>query len=51
MKATKPASQQFGVYLLAGAMGVGNMKPVEGLTDIWQLTFRRFHKSHRWWYN
>ena len=39
MKATKPASQQFGVYLLAGAMGVGNMKPVEGLTDVWQLTF------------
>lgn len=40
MKATKPASQQFGVYLLAGAMGVGNMKPVEGLTDVWQLTFK-----------
>lgn len=40
MKATKPASQQFGVYLLAGAMGVGNMKPVEGLTNVWQLTFK-----------
>ncbi|HGF7762600.1 TPA: BppU family phage baseplate upper protein [Enterococcus faecium] len=40
MKATKPATQQFGVYLLAGAMGVGNMKPVEGLTDVWQLTFK-----------
>lgn len=40
MKATKPASQQFGVFLLAGAMGVGNMKPVEGLTDVWQLTFK-----------
>lgn len=40
MKATKPVSQQFGVYLLAGAMGVGNMKPVEGLTDVWQLTFK-----------
>lgn len=40
MKATKPATQQFGVYLLGGAMGVGNMKPVEGLTDVWQLTFK-----------
>jgi predicted phage tail component-like protein len=40
MKATKPATQQFGVYLLAGAMGVGNMQPVEGLTDVWKLTFK-----------
>lgn len=40
MKATKPAIQQFGVYLLGGAMGVGNMKPVEGLSDVWQLTFK-----------
>ncbi|MGM0298424.1 BppU family phage baseplate upper protein [Enterococcus sp. AZ077] len=40
MKATKPASQQFGVYVNAGTMGVGNMKPVEGLTDVWQLTFK-----------
>lgn len=40
MKATKPATQQFGVFLLGGAMGVGNMKPVEGLSDVWQLTFK-----------
>ncbi|EMF0052521.1 BppU family phage baseplate upper protein [Enterococcus hirae] len=40
MKATKPASQQFGVYVNAGTMGVSNMKPVEGLTDVWQLTFK-----------
>lgn len=40
MKATKPATQQFGVYLLDGAIGVGTMKPVEGLTDVWQLTFK-----------
>ncbi|HIC7083408.1 TPA: hypothetical protein ACW3R8_000343 [Enterococcus faecium] len=40
MKATKPVTQQFGVYLLAGAMGVGTMKPVDGLTDVWQLTFK-----------
>ena len=40
MKATKPATQQFSVFLLGGAMGVGNMKPVEGLTDVWELTFK-----------
>lgn len=40
LKATKPASQQFGVFLLGGALGVGNMKPVEGLSDVWQLTFK-----------
>ena len=40
MKATKPATQQFGIYVNAGAMGVGNMKPVEGLIDVWQLTFK-----------
>ena len=40
MKATKPATQQFSVFLLDGAMGVGNMKPVEGLTDVWELTFK-----------
>ena len=40
MKATKPASQQFRVYVNAGTMGIDNMKPVEGLTDVWQLTFK-----------
>ena len=40
MKATKPAIQRFAVYLLGGAMGIGNMNPVEGLTDVWQLTFK-----------
>lgn len=40
MKATKPATQQFGVYLLGGSLGVGNMQPVEGLTDVWELTFK-----------
>lgn len=39
MKATKPATQQFSVYLAAGKMGVGYMQPVEGLTDVWKLTF------------
>ncbi|AIA65084.1 distal tail protein Dit [Enterococcus phage IME-EFm1] len=40
MKATKPVTQQVGVYLLGGAMSVGNMQPVEGLTDVWKLTFK-----------
>lgn len=40
MKATKPSTQQFGVFLLGGAMGIGNMKPVEGLTNVWELTFK-----------
>ncbi len=40
MKGTKPATQQVAVYLAAGRLGVGNMKPVEGLTDVWQLTFK-----------
>ncbi|MCU1962981.1 hypothetical protein N2F29_07755 [Enterococcus faecium] len=39
MKATKPTTQQFGVFLLGGAMGVGNMIPVEGKTDEWSLSF------------
>lgn len=40
MKATKPYTQQFGVYLLGGSLGVGNMEPVEGLSDVWKLTFK-----------
>lgn len=40
MKATKPDTQQFKVYLLKGAMGVGTMQLVEGSSDIWKLTFK-----------
>jgi hypothetical protein len=39
MKAIKPATQTFGIYLRAGSLSAGNMTPVEGLTDVWQLTF------------
>lgn len=39
MEATKPPTQTFGIYLRAGSLGAGNMKPVEGLTDVWQVTF------------
>lgn len=39
MKATKPATQKFYVYLASGSIYVGNMTPVEGLVDVWTLTF------------
>ncbi|HFD1755777.1 TPA: BppU family phage baseplate upper protein, partial [Enterococcus faecium] len=39
MKATKPATQTFNVFLNAGTIGVGSMTPVDGLTDVWQKTF------------
>lgn len=39
MKARKPSTQTFGIYLRAGSLPVGNMVPVEGLADVWQLTF------------
>lgn len=39
MKATKPATQTFGVYIKGGTIGVGNMVPVEGKIDEWSLTF------------
>ncbi|EGP5414976.1 DUF2479 domain-containing protein [Enterococcus faecium] len=38
IKATKPATQSFGVYNY-GMAQYGDMTPVEGLTDVWQLTF------------
>lgn len=36
MKATKPATQTFNVFLNTGTVGFGSMTPVEGLTDVWQ---------------
>lgn len=39
MKATKPATQTFGVYIKGVTLGVGNMIPVEGKTDEWSLSF------------
>ncbi|NTQ65125.1 BppU family phage baseplate upper protein [Enterococcus faecium] len=39
MKATKLASQSFAVYIAGGSFKVGDMKPTEGLTDTWELTF------------
>ncbi|HGV8383512.1 TPA: BppU family phage baseplate upper protein [Enterococcus faecium] len=38
MKATKPAAQSFRVYNY-GLTLYGDMTPVEGLPDVWQLTF------------
>ncbi|WP_347082886.1 BppU family phage baseplate upper protein [Enterococcus faecium] len=40
MKATKPATQSFVAYLdLQGTIKAGNLTPVEGMTDVWQLVF------------
>lgn len=40
IKATKPASQTFMVYNSGeGTTYYGNLKPVEGLTNVWSLTF------------
>lgn len=36
MKATKPATQTFNVFINEGTIGFGSMTPVEGLTDVWQ---------------
>lgn len=38
LKGTKPASQTFAVYNYWN-VNLGNLKPVEGLTDVWSLTF------------
>ncbi|EGP4846439.1 hypothetical protein CUM68_09865 [Enterococcus faecium] len=38
LKGTKPASQTFAVYN-DGVISFGNLNPVEGLTDVWSLTF------------
>lgn len=39
MKATKPATQKFNVFMDSGTTDVGSMTAVEGLTDVWQKTF------------
>lgn len=40
MKATKPATQSFVAYLdLQGTIKAGDLTPVEGMTDVWQLVF------------
>lgn len=38
IKGTKPVSQTFVAYN-DGTINFGNLKPVEGLTDVWSLTF------------
>ena len=40
MKATKPSTQSFVAYLdWQGTIKAGNLTPVEGMTDVWQLVF------------
>ncbi|EPM6821950.1 BppU family phage baseplate upper protein [Enterococcus faecium] len=38
LKGTKPSTQLFRVFN-PGISGYGNLSPVEGLTDVWSLTF------------
>ncbi|MFH7630621.1 hypothetical protein ACFHPT_13635, partial [Enterococcus faecium] len=38
LKGTKPASQTFAVYNYWN-INLGSLKPVEGLTDVWSITF------------
>ncbi|MEB7867078.1 BppU family phage baseplate upper protein [Enterococcus faecium] len=40
MKATKPVTQTFSAFIKSGTLAVGVMNPVEGLTDVWQVTFK-----------
>ena len=40
MKATKPVTQSFGVYIKGGTVMAGTMLPVEGKVDEWSLTFK-----------
>lgn len=39
MKATKPVTQTFNVFINEGTIGFGSMTPVEGLTNVWQKKF------------
>jgi predicted phage tail component-like protein len=39
MKATKPVTQSFTVFIRSGTQLVGTMMPVEGKVDEWKLTF------------
>ncbi|NTK24118.1 BppU family phage baseplate upper protein [Enterococcus faecium] len=39
IKGTKPATQDFWVYN-SGDVSLGKMKPVEGLVDVWTLSFK-----------
>lgn len=39
MKATKPVTQSFTVFIMSGTQLVGTMKPVEGKVNEWELTF------------
>ncbi|MDW3608466.1 BppU family phage baseplate upper protein [Enterococcus faecium] len=39
LKGSKPSTQNFSGFLLGGSLGVGNFKPVEGVPNLWKLTF------------
>ncbi|EMF0589149.1 TPA: BppU family phage baseplate upper protein [Enterococcus faecium] len=39
LKGTKPSTQKFSGYLLSGSLGIGDFKPVEGVSNLWKITF------------
>lgn len=39
LKGTKPSTQNFSGYLLNGSLGIGDFKPVEGVPNLWKITF------------
>lgn len=39
LKGTKPSTQKFSGYLLNGNIGIGDFKPVEGVPNLWKITF------------
>ncbi|WVE60672.1 BppU family phage baseplate upper protein [Enterococcus faecium] len=39
LKGTKPSTQKFSGYLLNGSIGIGDFKPVEGVPNLWKITF------------
>lgn len=39
LKSTKPSTQKFSGYLLNGSLGIGDFKPVEGVPNLWKITF------------
>ncbi|NTK02794.1 BppU family phage baseplate upper protein [Enterococcus faecium] len=39
LKGTKPSTQNFSGYLLNGSVGIGDFKPVEGVPNLWKITF------------
>lgn len=39
LKGSKPSTQNFSGFLLGGSLDIGNFKPVEGVPNLWKVTF------------